>query len=45
MRETKIIYCGDEFTARFLESALKGLGFEEIEIFTIDGEYHLEVVL
>lgn len=41
---SKEIYCGDEYTADFLIGALGQLGIKaECEIFTIDGEYHVEV--
>lgn len=43
MTDTKIIYCGDDFTAAFLVDALSALGITDTEIFTIDGEYHVEV--
>lgn len=43
---TKQIYCGDEYTAAFLENALTELLEKvECETFTIDGEYFLEVTL
>jgi hypothetical protein len=41
----KQIYCGDEYTAAFLVDALKTLGITDTEIFTIDGEYHVEVYM
>lgn len=38
------IYCGDEDRAAFLVMALAELGLDaQCEIFTIDGEYHVEV--
>ena len=41
---TKEIYCGDEDRAEFLIDALGKLGITaECEIFTIDGEYFVEV--
>lgn len=43
---TKQIYCGDEYTAAFLENALiELLDNVSCETITIDGEYHLEVKL
>lgn len=42
--KTAEIYCGDEYYAEFLIDALGKLGIKaECEIFTIDGEYHVEV--
>lgn len=42
--QTTEIYCGDEYTAEFLIRALGELGIKaECEIFTVDGEYHVEV--
>ena len=42
--KTAEIYCGDEDYAKFLIDALGQLGIKaECEIFTVDGEYHLEV--
>lgn len=43
--EIKVIYCGDEYTAEFLVRALAQLEIRDTEIFTIDGEYHVEVRL
>lgn len=44
--KTAEIYCGDEYYAEFLIDALGKLGIKaECEIFTIDGEYHVEVKL
>lgn len=38
------VYCGDEETAEFLINALQLLEYgAEYEIFTIDGEFHVEV--
>ena len=40
------IYCGDEDRAAFLIDALEELGLNaDCEVFTIDGEYHVEVKL
>ena len=42
----KEIYCGDEDRAEFLISALDTLGLNtECEVFTVDGEYFVEVKL
>ena len=42
--KTAEIYCGDDYTAEFLIRALGELGIKaDCEIFTIDGEYHVEV--
>ena len=44
--KTAEIYCGDEDYAKFLIDALGKLGLgAQCEIFTIDGEYHVEVKL
>ena len=44
--KTAEIYCGSEDYAEFLIRALGELGINaECEIFTIDGEYHVEVKL
>lgn len=44
--KTAEIYCGDEYTAEFLIRALGELGIKaDCEIFTVDGEYHVEVKL
>lgn len=44
--KTAEIYCGDEYYAEFLIRALGELGIKaECEIFTVDGEYHVEVKL
>lgn len=44
--KTAEIYCGDEYYAEFLINALGQLGIKaECEIFTVDGEYHVEVKL
>ena len=41
----KEIYCGDEDTAHFFVGALGQLGYEaeDLEVFTIDGEYFVDV--
>ena len=40
------IYCGDEDRAEFLVQALGELGIKAAcEIYTVDGEYHVEVKL
>lgn len=40
------IYCGDEDRVEFLLQALVELGIEaQCEVYTIDGEYHVEVRL
>ena len=42
--KTTEIYCGDEYYAEFLIDALGKLGIKaETEIYTVDGEYHVEV--
>lgn len=42
--KTAEIYCGDEYYAEFLIRALGELGIKaETEIYTVDGEYHVEV--
>lgn len=42
--KTTEIYCGDEDRAEFLVQALGELGIKaECEIYTVDGEYHVEV--
>lgn len=42
--QTAEIYCGDEDRAAFLVQALGELGIKaECEIYTVDGEYHVEV--
>lgn len=42
--KTAEIYCGDEDYAEFLIRALGELGIKaDCEIFTVDGEYHVEV--
>lgn len=44
--KTAEIYCGDEYYAEFLIRALGELGIKaDCEIFTVDGEYHVEVKL
>lgn len=44
--KTAEIYCGDEYYAEFLIRALGELGLNaECEIYTVDGEYHVEVKL
>ena len=44
--KTAEIYCGDEDYAEFLIRALGELGIKaDCEIFTVDGEYHVEVKL
>lgn len=44
--KTAEIYCGDEDYAEFLIRALGQLGIKaDCEIFTVDGEYHVEVKL
>ena len=44
--KTAEIYCGDEDYAEFLIRALGELGIKaDCDIFTIDGEYHVEVKL
>ena len=44
--KTAEIYCGDEYYAEFLIRALGELGIKaETEIYTVDGEYHVEVKL
>lgn len=47
IKNTKVkeIYCGDEDTAHFLTGALGQLGYEaeDLEVFTIDGEYFVKV--
>ena len=44
--KTAEIYCGDEDRAEFLVQALGELGLKaECEIYTVDGEYHVEVKL
>ena len=44
--KTANIYCGDEDRAQFLIDALGQLGLKaECDIYTVDGEYHLEVKL
>lgn len=41
---TKEIYCGNEETASFLIDALEQLNIKvKSEIFTIDGEYYVEI--
>lgn len=43
-KKGKEIYCGDEETANFLIDALGQLNINaECEIFTCDGEYHVQV--
>ena len=40
------IYCGDEDRAEFLIQSLVELGIDaDCEIYTVDGEYHVEVKL
>lgn len=44
--KTANIYAGDEDRAEFLVQALGELGLNaECEIYTVDGEYHVEVKL
>lgn len=44
--KTAEIYAGDEDRAEFLVQALGELGLNaECEIYTVDGEYHVEVKL
>lgn len=44
MNVVKNLYCGDEDRAEFLIQALGELGIKaECEIYTVDGEYHVEV--
>lgn len=44
--KTAEIYCGDEDRAEFLVQALGELGIKaDTEIYTVDGEYHVEVRL
>lgn len=44
--KTAEIYCGDEYYAEFLIRALGELGIKaDTEIYTVDGEYHVEVRL
>ena len=44
--KTANIYAGDEDRAEFLVQALGELGLRaECEIYTVDGEYHVEVKL
>lgn len=43
-KKAKEIYCGDEETANFLIDALGELEIKaECEVFTVDGEYFVEV--
>lgn len=44
--KTACIYCGDEDRAAFLIEALGELGLDaECETYTIDGEFHVKVIL
>lgn len=42
-KKTEEIYCGDDTTAEFLAAALAQVGMKNTEIFTVDGEYFVEV--